>query len=504
MLDTNTDKNHENNGDKNNSPNKSSFLRRLGFSNEVVVEINSVIELASPIIATSSLSFIMGFVGIAMVGHLGKVELAAASLAATWFNALFFPLEGAATALDTLFSQCYGAGSYVMYGDWLITGLFLSIFLAIPGIVLMLYTSYFMSWLGQDEELSILAEQYCTYLSIGHFPFIAFLVFQKYFQAQNILAPLVWIGVFANILNICLSYLFVYHTPLRLIGAAIGFSISQWVQLLLAILYSFKHISKEPTWPKLSSKPFQFSRIFEFMKYGVFGAIMVAEEAWAFEVSTIFAGILGTVALDTHTCVLALVQLMYNILPFPISIAGSIRIGHLLGAGDSVGAKRSALTLLIMTILAVSLSAIVTLVASDRIGLLFTDDEEVLERVSEIILIVAFIQLFDGIQSCGTGIFRGVGRHHTVALLNFFSFWVFGLGFGAFLAFYLEFGLIGIWWGTVSGVFLTSFLLFYMIYKINWVHEAEEAIKRAAKEEMLSHLLLMNEPINPHKSKVVE
>jgi hypothetical protein len=39
------------------------------------------------------------------VGHLGKDALAAAALGNTWFNALYNPLVGVTSALDTLFAQ---------------------------------------------------------------------------------------------------------------------------------------------------------------------------------------------------------------------------------------------------------------------------------------------------------------------------------------------------------------------------------------------------------------
>ena len=50
-------------------------------------------------------------------------------------------------------------------------------------------------------------------------------------------------------------------------------------------------------------------------------------EAWSFEITTLLAGYLGTVALDAHLTMLQLATLAFLSLPFAVAIASTIRIG---------------------------------------------------------------------------------------------------------------------------------------------------------------------------------
>lgn len=76
-----------------------------------------------------------------------------------------------------------------------------------------------------------------------------------------------------------------------------------------------------------------------FVKLAGPGAIMLLIEAWSFEITTILAGYLGTVALNAHLTVLQLATLAFLSLPFAVAIASTIRIGNLLGSGDARSAE---------------------------------------------------------------------------------------------------------------------------------------------------------------------
>ena len=60
------------------------------------MEFSSIIALSLPIVMTSVLNFMMNIVDLAMVGHLGKEQLAAASLGLAYYNTVYFPLSGVA------------------------------------------------------------------------------------------------------------------------------------------------------------------------------------------------------------------------------------------------------------------------------------------------------------------------------------------------------------------------------------------------------------------------
>eukprot|EP00961_Rhodomonas_salina_P247666 3345938-Rhodomonas_salina.4 len=72
-------------------------------------ESAELMKLAFPIMATSCLSFMTQVVDLAMVGHLGREELAAAALANAFFATVLFPITGSIPAsCDASTIRCLG------------------------------------------------------------------------------------------------------------------------------------------------------------------------------------------------------------------------------------------------------------------------------------------------------------------------------------------------------------------------------------------------------------
>ncbi len=63
------------------------------------------------------------------------------------------------------------------------------------------------------------------------------------------------------------------------------------------------------------------------------GGCMLALEAGSFEITTAFAGRLGTVAVSAHSALLGICTYTFISFPFAVATAATIRVGNLLGAG---------------------------------------------------------------------------------------------------------------------------------------------------------------------------
>jgi MATE family multidrug resistance protein len=64
-----------------------------------------------------------------------------------------------------------------------------------------------------------------------------------------------------------------------------------------------------------------------------------------------------------------------------------------------------------------------------------------------LLLIAAFFQLFDGIQTVTTGALRGISNTASAMVLNFLCYWMFGLPLGWYLCFHRHMGARGVWVG---------------------------------------------------------
>lgn len=134
------------------------------------------------------------------------------------------------------------------------------------------------------------------------------------------------------------------------------------------------------------------------------GAMSFSAEAWSFEVTTIMAGLLGTVALDAHIITLTIATFIFLSFPFAIGIAASIRVGQLTGDHKPIDSKRSGHTSSFLACVTQAILIIVLWPCKDILGDLFSSDEEVSHLVSELIPISCIFMMGDAIQATNGGI----------------------------------------------------------------------------------------------------
>ena len=505
-------------------------------------EIRAQLNLSLPIVASNLLMVSMQMTDLAFIGRVGKDELGAAALGNTVFYLLHYPMIGAMTAVDTLLATAHGASMPAAYGEYTQVGLAFVTACCVPIGACMLFVEDLLLGIEQDPALARLAGAFCKHLAWSLFPYYWTQVLTKYLQAQHVLAPPVYVGIVANGANVFLNWLFIFHFGWGFDGAPIATGLCRWFQLacLLAYLSASRAERARDTNPAggfflfvqaAFCVPNHFvpkpndedalgsnerttddgAKAFEgdckrtakktrrekararlrvlFPAFGALagpGAFMMAVEAWAFEITTLLAGYLGTVPLDAHLTMLQLATLAFLSLPFAVAVAATIRVGNLLGAGNPSGAKTAGGVTFLVCFAFTGVVAIVFSVCRDSLGRVFTDDRGVIDAVAKIAPIAALFQLADGGQAAAGGVFRGMGRQKTVAARNFLGFWVFGMPVGATLTFACGVGLAGLWWGLTVGLTVVTLVSLCQLAFVDWERETRDAARRVANETLES------------------
>ncbi len=145
--------------------------------------------------------------------------------------------------------------------------------------------------------------------------------------------------------------------------------------------------------------------------------------------------------------------------PLGLASASAVRVGHALGAGDPVRARRAGWTALgIGCVLMISIG---TSLLAFRESLLrvFTSDGRLIAVGVQLLTIAAAFQLFDGVQAVATGVLRGTGDTRTPVYFNILGYWVLGLPVGYSLCFHYGWGVVGLWVGLSAGLILVALAL---------------------------------------------
>jgi MATE family multidrug resistance protein len=98
---------------------------------------------------------------------------------------------------------------------------------------------------------------------------------------------------------------------------------------------------------------------------------------------------------------------------------------------------------------------------------LYIDDPEVVALSASLLIIAGLFQLSDGVQAAGLGVLRGLEDVKVPTIVTLLAYWVLGLPLGYFLAFHMEMGAQGIWYGLLIGLTITAGLLFYRFHSLS-------------------------------------
>ncbi|XP_074642970.1 multidrug and toxin extrusion protein 1-like [Tubulanus polymorphus] len=454
----------------------SSFLCIPGWFRD---EAKSSLKLVWPLIMTTIFNFLQNPIALIFCGTLGPIQLGGAALAVTVINVFGTIIGvGVASALDTLVSQTYGANRKMMIGILIQRGLFIMFLTAIPCLVIHLNITTLFVWIGQERETSIIAGDYVLYFMPGLIMNFTYLVITKYLTNQSVVLPSILFGVAGTAVNALAHYLLVIVGGYGIMGSALSQVAAYAVMNLTALMYiRISGLYKEnwSGWSLDSLKDWG-----QYMSLSIPGLVMTFVEWGSFEVATIISGLLGVVQLDAQTVAFQVTLIIYMI-PLGFSIAANIRVGQLLGKGDSVSAKRAAITCLCMVVC--TAVVVSTLIASLRniIPLVFTQDQDVVDVASVILIILAGYEILDSLSSVMAGILRGSGRQLTGAIVLFVGYILVAQPIAISLMFLTSLQTIGFWFGIVAGLVVVNASYGFIFWRMNWENLSLEAQKRTGQ-----------------------
>lgn len=302
-------------------------------------EAKTVVAYSIPLTATFVLQYSINVASIFAVGHIGKVELAAVSLA-NMSNAItcLAPFQGLATSLDTLCAQAYGSGHKHLVGLQCQRMAFFLLSLAVPVIFLWLFSEPILIMLVPDRDTAQLAALYLKIMIFSIPGVILFECGKRFTQAQGLFRATTYVLIVAAPLNVFINWLLVWKIGLGFVGAPIAVAITESLLPLFLFLYVW-FVDGRQCWGGMSKRA--FSNWWVMIRLALPGMIMVEAEWLAFEIMTLLSSRFGVEYLAAQSVLATLTTISYQI-PFPMSIAASTRVANLIGAEMVQAAKITA------------------------------------------------------------------------------------------------------------------------------------------------------------------
>ncbi|WP_114781294.1 MATE family efflux transporter [Botryobacter ruber] len=420
-------------------------------------------RLAYPVILSQLGHILVSVFDSLMVGQIGTLPLAAASLGNSIFTiTLVFGL-GVSMSITPLIAGADGRKNYTRISLLLLNGLLSNLLVGILLFVSGYFLSPFISVLGQPAPVVSLAVPYLNILFLSLVPLMVFQAFRQFAEGLALTRQAMWISVIANALNIMLNYILIYGKlgapALGLIGAGWATLISRVVMAgMMAgyVLYSRRFVIFRKF---LNYRHLSFVHMYHIFRLGLPISVQMIFEMGAFSFSAVMIGWLGAKELAAHQIAINVASVTY-MMASGFAAAATIRVGNQKGLGNYRAMRLAGNSSFVMAALFMTGSGLLMVLGKSLIPMLYIDNPEVIAIASDLLLIAALFQISDGVQVVGLGALRGLEDVRIPGLISLVAYWVIGLPAGYFLCFKAGFGVNGIWTGLLIGLTVAAILIY--------------------------------------------
>ena len=440
-----------------------------------------LLRSAIPIFFSRCAWVVMKMTDSALLGHTGTKYLAASSLSDLWtMTTGVFILD---RILGVMCSQANGAKKYEMIGIWFQVSM---VVVCTAGIVVMISwwcTGPILSLLGQPYELAHYAGIYASVLSLCLPGRILFAELSQVLQSQSILRPSVVAGTSAMIFNLIFGFILVIVLQLGFIVCPAVTVMAEVLQSIIIVGYYiwYKGVASH-CWPSTSIfENVTKERFIEYVRLYLPAVLQLGTDFWRMAAVGSFAAALGEVEVVAF-------NVSYRVMWLALAFVGSLaratsyRVGKCLGSGHPKTACEAVECGLITVCVFSAILSLVTLLFSESVGAIFSNDVLVGEALYNIRFPLSCTVFMMTISFMLEVIPTSVGNTYSVFKSGFIACWFFQIPIVAVL-FHQNRTLKSIFTGVAIGYVGICALYIRLILNIDWHAAAVGAQRKAGKEE---------------------
>jgi MATE family multidrug resistance protein len=435
-------------------------------------EFNYNLKLAFPVILGMVGHIFVSFADNIMVGQLGAAELAAVSLGNSFFFIAMSLGVGFASAITPIVAEADSSKNILGVRNAFKHGLILCSISSIFLYIAMVLATPFMYKMNQPSDVVDLAIPYLNIISLSIIPLVVFEALKRFSDGLSRTKYPMYATVLANIINITINYLLIFGSfgfpKLGVVGAGLGTLISRIIMVFfLWIIFikkeKFKLYVFDLKFKVIDSKIFK-----KIINIGFPSALQMLFEVGMFTAAIWISGVLGKNFQAANQIAFNLSAMTFMV-GVGLSVAAMIRVGNQKGLSDFVSLRRIAFSVFILTLLIEIVFAVMFLLLRDWLPTLYLDtnniaktieNSEVILIASELLVIVALFQIFDGLQVAILGALKGMQDVKIPTLITFIAYWIIGFPICFYLGLYTSLKSSGIWIGLSIGLISASIMLY--------------------------------------------
>jgi len=433
--------------------------------------LRAVLLLGLPLIGGHLAQFAIQLTDTLMMGWHSVEGLAALVLGTSLWFVFWIMGSGFAWAVMPLVASAAAEGDATGLRRVARMGMWLSVLFAAAVMPVLWWSGPVLLALGQDPELSAMAQDYLRIAGPGLVPALLVMVLKSHLAALERTQVVLWVTLGAALANAVLNYALIFGNwgapALGIRGAAIASVCTNALSLVGVAAYAMRVFPEQRLFARLWRPDWEvFTRV---ARHGVPIGITSLAEVALFSASSIMMGWLGTVALAAHGIALQITAATF-MLHMGLSNAATIRAGGAYGRGDAAELVRGGLAAITLS-LAWALATVVLLLSipGPLYAMFLAPDEPqrgaIIAMGVTLLAIAALFQLVDGAQVMALGLLRGVQDTAVPMVYAALSYWAVGMPAAYLMAFVLGWGGAGVWLGLCVGLASAGILMMHRFWR---------------------------------------
>lgn len=420
--------------------------------------------LAYPVMLSQLGHMMVGVADSVMVGRLGAVPLAGASLANVIFHITLMFGIGVSYAITPLVAAADGEGNVNKSADFLRHAIIINVVTGLLLFAIVKITNPALAHMNQPEDVVILAIPYLNIITFSLVPLLIFQTFRQFAEGLSDTKQAMIIVIGSNLVNVALNYVLIYgklgFDAYGLLGAGYASFISRIILAAWMALYIYYGKRFSPYRLGFTIANYSKAIFKKMLGIGLPAGFQMIFEVSAFGCAVIMIGWLGAEALAAHQIAINLAAISY-MMATGLSAAATVRVGNQLGLKDIPSLRAAAFTLYGMVIIFMGVCATLFIVGRYYLPSLYIENDNVIEIASTLLIIAGFFQISDGVQVLSLGALRGLEDVKIPTLMTFIAYWVLALPIGYTLGFVYDMGAEGVWYGLLIGLTIVAIFMFW-------------------------------------------
>jgi MATE family, multidrug efflux pump len=394
-----------------------------------------IVGLALPALGALAAEPLYVLADTAIVGHLGRPQIAALGLAGTVLAGAFTIFNFLTYGTTAVVARATGAGRQDEAARLAAQALWASLGIGVGLLVVCEIVAVpLLAGLGGHGESGHFALTYFRIAALGLPAALVALAGTGYLRGVSNLRRPLEIVVVANVANLVLEVLFVYGFHWGIAGSAAGTAIAQGGMAVAFVVELLRpHApSKRPSWREMQPL-FRIGRQIFVRTVALYACFLFAASVLAR---------MGDAEIGAH-------QIGYQLFLFialvldAVAIAGQVIVGRMLGAGNAEGAHAAAVRMIGWSVAVGTVFALILAPLSHALPAAFTDDPHVLHQAALLWPFLVVMQPLGGAVFALDGILIGAGDTRFLMWSMLAASAVFIVL--ASLAYSLGWGVVGVW-----------------------------------------------------------